>query len=307
MHIGNNVVMYLWIRLKWLVLAGVWIIPGAVRVFSQLPAATGIKPDPYCMDTPSYQLFLQINDFRQDKGLPGIPLSGNLSYVAAIHARDLAYNKPATKECGFHSWSARGGWSPCCFSRDEPAYPCMWNKPKELTGYKARGHEIIYWENDAVEPEQAMNQWRKRTAFNDMILGQGPWSRKSWKAVGTCVYKGFAIIWLGEETDWNGEPDLCDEMAVIQGDTTRQAPEESSQPSYISELRYYLIIASLPDMEKAASLLLEYQQKGFSTAQIITFDDKIRISLNDFKTYHQAKKAKASLGPEYQSIWILEH
>lgn len=307
MHSRNGNYMYMRIRLKWLVLAGVWIIPGAVRVFSQMPAAIEARADPFCLDTPSYQLFLQINDLRQSHGLPGIPLSGSLSYVAAIHARDLVYNKPASRECGFHSWSARGIWGPCCFSTADPAYACMWNKPKELTGYKARGYEIIYWENNIVEPEQAMNQWIKRAVFNDMILGRGIWSRKSWKAVGTCIYKGFAIIWLGEETDWSGEPDLCDEMAVVHSDTSSQAQEESGTPSIISELRYYLIIASLPNMEKAASLLLAYQQKGFSTAQIITFDDKIRISLNDFKTYHQAKKAKASLGPEYQSIWILEH
>jgi hypothetical protein len=74
----------------------------------------------------------------------------------------------------------------------------------------------------------------------------------------------------------------------------------------MSDVRYYLIAASLTTMDKANQALLEYHQKGFNSARIITFDNKIRISLNDFDTYTTAKKVKTDLGVAYQNVWILE-
>ncbi len=259
-----------------------------------------------CIDDLSYQLYLLINDYRNSHDLPGIPLSGSLCYVAQVHAKDLVFNRMKNKECGLHSWSDRGRWSPCCFSSRDPDYLCMWNKPKELTSYRFRGHEIIYWQNDRMEPMDALTQWKNQPQSDDMVLNRNMWSKKMWKAVGIAVYEGYAIVWLGEEPDMKGEPELCNEQAVSQPDSSARKTITGDEPSYLSDVRYYLIVASLSTMEKANLVLLEYQQKGFSSARIVTFDNKIRISLNDFDTYARAKKVKTDLGTEYQHVWILE-
>ena len=272
---------------------------------SQVNVPVKATPD-ICLDTPSYQLYLLINDYRNDHNLPGIPLSGSLCYIAQVHAKDLTFNRSRDDECGFHSWSDKGRWSPCCFSADAPAFMCMWNKPKELTAYRYKGYEIIYWENDQIEPLEAMAQWKHQSHFEEMILLKGTWAKKNWNAIGTAIYEGFAIIWLGEEPDVKGEPDLCDEIAAFKSDTTSGKNPPAEKPSYMSDVRYYLIAASLTTMDKANQALLEYHQKGFNSARIITFDNKIRISLNDFDTYTTAKKVKTDLGVAYQNVWILE-
>lgn len=259
-----------------------------------------------CIDDLSYQLYQLINDYRNSNDLPGIPLSGSLCYVAQVHAKDLIFNRVRDKDCGLHSWSDRGRWLPCCFSSQKPDYLCMWNKPKELTSYRFRGHEIIYWQNDHSEPMDALTQWKHQPLTDDMLLNKNTWTKKMWKAIGVSVYEGFAIVWLGEEADINGEPELCNELAASRTDPSSGKNITEERPSYMSDLRYYLIAASLSTMEKANLVLLEYQQKGFNSARIITFDNKIRVSLSDFDTYARAKKAKTDLGADYQHIWILE-
>ncbi|MBP6978774.1 MAG: SPOR domain-containing protein [Lentimicrobiaceae bacterium] len=269
-------------------------------------ASSGKASTDACLDSLSYQLYIGMNHFRQDHQLPGIPLSRSLCYVAQVHAKDLTYNRPAVRSCNLHSWSDRGRWTPCCFCDDNPAYACMWNKPKELTPYKFKGYEIIYWQNDNIEPVAALAQWKLQDHFNEMILNKGPWSQKKWRAMGTCIYEGYAIIWLGEESDPRGAPEPCYPPTLTKPDTVAETKMPVSQISPVDSLRYYLIIASLASMEKANQVLLEYHQKGFNKARIITFDHKIRISINDFGTYPEARQVRDDLGPEYRHVWILE-
>ena len=56
-----------------------------------------------------------INQYRQQKNLPAIPLSQKLTTVAKVHAEDLANNAPHEKLCpndpdkqNMHSWSQGG-------------------------------------------------------------------------------------------------------------------------------------------------------------------------------------------------------
>jgi len=259
-----------------------------------------------CLDSLSYQLYLIINQYRNDHHLPAISLSRSLCYVAQVHAKDLTHNKPAGRVCNLHSWSDRGRWTPCCFSDDAPAYGCMYNKPKELTRYKYKGYEIVYWENDLILPSSALAQWKIQNHFNEMILNTGKWSSKTWRAMGTCIYEGYAIIWLGEETDLAGEPESCNKTVLARADTLAKKDLPFEETSVVTGMRYYLITASLSTREKANLVLKEYQEKGFNKTRIIMFDNKIRISINDFKTYTEAKQVKDDLGPGYQHVWILE-
>jgi len=196
-------------RVRYLLLFSLTMLQ-PLAVPSQVKEPVKDTPD-VCIDDLSYQLYMLINDYRNSNDLPGIPLSASLCYVAQTHAKDLTFNRMRNKGCSLHSWSDRGRWSSCCFSSREPDYLCMWSKPKELTSYRFRGHEIIYWQNDLPEPMDALTQWKNQPRSDDMILNRNTWSKKMWKAIGISVYEGFAIVWLGEEADVKGEPELWKE------------------------------------------------------------------------------------------------
>lgn len=83
-----------------------------------------------------------INDYRQSKGLPAIPLSPRLTYVAQSHAWDVAANNPDQGSCNIHSWSGSPRWTPCCYTPDHKQIGCTTAKPEELTGYMGNGYEI---------------------------------------------------------------------------------------------------------------------------------------------------------------------
>jgi hypothetical protein len=259
----------------------------------------------FCLDPKGYQLYLLINEFRNEHGLTGLPLSRSLCYVADVHARDLTYNHPDKAPCSFHSWSSGGRWTPCCFTKTNPDFLCMWNKPKELTVYKSKGYEIIYWENTIIDPERVIALWKTQPSFKEMILNQDVWSKKTWRTIGITVFEGFAIVWLGEELDPAGEPFLCDEMEKIAKDSVHKTGT-NPLPSYMSEVRYYLIAGSYGSTEIANQVAGEFRLKGFPNAKAVIRDNKYRVSLNDFETFSQAQKAKATLGESYSYVWILE-
>jgi len=50
-------------------------------------------------------------DYRKSLGLPAIPFSPSLTFVAQLHARDLEINRPHCGPGNMHSWSDRGPWS----------------------------------------------------------------------------------------------------------------------------------------------------------------------------------------------------
>ena len=70
------------------------------------------------------RLYRLLMEHRRSQGLPAIPWSSSLSFVARAHVRDLQAHPPSGK-CNFHSWSADGPWTPCCYTDDHArAVPC---------------------------------------------------------------------------------------------------------------------------------------------------------------------------------------
>src|ERR1035437_4272893 len=114
--------------------------------FSQVPGKE--IPVTYCISPMEYKLYKMINDYRRRYDLPAIPLSKSLSYVASTHVKDLFNNHPDQDPCNAHSWSDKGPWKPFCYPRDEKKNNTVWDKPKELTNYKGKGYELVYWENN---------------------------------------------------------------------------------------------------------------------------------------------------------------
>lgn len=161
--------------------------------------ARGAMPQTGC-SVPALQLIGLVNAYRAENGLPSIPASPSLCTVALAHARDLADHAPhAQPGCNLHSWSARGEWTPCCYTPDHAQKACMWNKPRELTAYRGNGYETAF--EGSSSPEEAMRSWRSSPAHDAVILNRDIWGTQPWRAVGAGVHGGFILLWFGEEAD----------------------------------------------------------------------------------------------------------
>lgn len=152
------------------------------------------------------KLYDLIMAYRHEKGLPKIPLSASLTTVAQTHVKDLVNNKPDLGDCNSHSWSASGSWTACCYTPDHAQASCMWNKPRELTSYKGNGYEIACGSNGCcsdfvMTAEYALNAWKKSSGHNTVIINEGNWKKRPWNAIGIGLYKGFAVVWFGEEAE----------------------------------------------------------------------------------------------------------
>ena len=146
------------------------------------------------------KLYNIIMQYRKEKGLPDIPLSTSLTYVAQTHVKDLVNNKPDIGKCNMHSWSSNGPWSSCCYTSDHAQAKCIWNKPSELTSYKSNGYEISHWSSNSTNAEMALDSWKSSSGHNAVIINQGIW-KNPWNAIGIGLYKNYAVVWFGNEID----------------------------------------------------------------------------------------------------------
>lgn len=173
--------------------------PRAVSTDAQSTRPLGAIPLAACSPA-GLQLIEMVNAYRTERGLSAIPASPSLCTVAATHTRDLAEHAPhAAAGCNLHSWSARGNWTPCCYTEDHAQSACMWRKPGELTRYRGFG-----FENSAAgvsSPDEALQLWRMSPEHDAVILNRGTWTSYPWRAIGADVHGGFALLWFGKEPD----------------------------------------------------------------------------------------------------------
>lgn len=157
------------------------------------------------------ELISAVNNYRKKNKLDPIPVSASLSLVARLHVIDLSENYRYGSKCNLHSWSANPRWSSCCYTNDHRQASCMWDKPRELTGYPGDGYEIAFFSDEDYASasdfiEAALDGWKSSRGHHDLIVNRGKWDTASWKAMGVGVYNGFAVIWFGEVTDAKGVP-----------------------------------------------------------------------------------------------------
>ena len=153
------------------------------------------------------KLYNKIMEYRKVNNLPTIPLSRSLTFVAKTHVKDLADHSPDRgNKCNMHSWSNNGDWVDCCYTSDHTQAKCMWDKPRELTSYQGNGYEISHgspgYSEHVVTAESALNGWKNSPGHNNVIINQGIWTSR-WKAIGIGIYKNYAVVWFGKETDQN--------------------------------------------------------------------------------------------------------
>ena len=156
-----------------------------------------------CLTQEEKKLYTLMMKYRKTKGLESIKISAALTQVAQAHARDLAenYEFDIKNKCNPHSWSSKGKWSSCCYTSDHKEAQCMWDKPKEISGYDSPGYEIAYFSSAGASAEEGLVGWKNSPSHNPLIINEGIWKKTNWKAVGIGFYKEYGVVWFGELED----------------------------------------------------------------------------------------------------------
>lgn len=180
-------------------------------LFARCAPAQDVTPapgQPPALSAEEKALYDALMDYRREKGLSDIPLSPSLTYVAQWHVRDLSHARPSNpSSCNLHSWSDEGPWEACCYTSDHARSSCMWNKPRELTGYSGDGYEIAHgymgdaYAGNDVTAEGSLKGWKSSQLHDQVICNKGIWEKVSWKAVGVGIYRDFAVVWFGRVAD----------------------------------------------------------------------------------------------------------
>lgn len=146
------------------------------------------------------KLYRLINQYRTRQQLPKIPHSDALNQVANRHVHDLEENAALYNHNG-EDW--RFGWSNCAYDGSSPqTFSCLWNAPQRLkTNYQSIAHEIICGGEGDITAEEAFKCWQNSPANLELITNQGIWRNYLWQAIGVGLYKGYAVLWFGEEPD----------------------------------------------------------------------------------------------------------
>ena len=167
--------------------------------------------DDVCLTVEEKKLYDLIMAYRKSKKLKPIPYSSKLSKVAQTHVRDLTdhyvYEKDAT--CNPHSWSDKGKWSSCCYTKDHKQAACMWDKPKEIAGYESAGYEIAYYSSAGASAAEGLEGWKKSSGHNPLLINSDSWSKIEWKGIGVGIYGPYAVVWFGEMED-KGKIKICE-------------------------------------------------------------------------------------------------
>lgn len=179
--------------------AGLVLLPAAALAQSA-PGTIGV-----CLNEAEATLATLVNGHRAGHGLAPVPVSRALSMVGQWHVWDLGSNAPAVGACNMHSWSGArpDRWSAVCYTPDHAQAAGMWNKPREITGnvYAGFGYELSAGGGGAISPAQAMALWAASPGHNPVILNQGGWAGRTWRAMGVGLVGGYAVLWFGEQAD----------------------------------------------------------------------------------------------------------
>jgi uncharacterized protein YkwD len=147
-----------------------------------------------------------INRYRQQNGLPPVPISRSLSLVADTHARDLRDSPKLAPNCNGHSWSNKGPWTSCCYTPDHAQAKCMWSKPAELTPLKGTGFEVALGEPGVasgvvLDSAKAIAAWQSSPLHNDVLLNKNTWQKVTWRAMGAGIVDSHATAWFSDTAD----------------------------------------------------------------------------------------------------------
>ncbi len=155
------------------------------------------------IDSSSDELIATINAYRVAHGLPAVNPSRTLNLVAKLHVEDLQANNPDKGVCNMHSWSKAGDWSACCYKDVNPKAVCMWDKPREISGFKytSNGYEVSAWLSEKMNAGAALELWKKSHGHHEVIMNRGSWSSVRWRSIGAAMSENYAVVWFGTIRD----------------------------------------------------------------------------------------------------------
>ncbi len=270
----------------------IWLIPFSIIAQKKIPSD-------FCINHTEQQLFNMINQIRIDYGKSELQLSVSLSYVAKTHANDLQINSPDTSICNLSSWSNKGDWTSCCYTKYLHNPDCMWDKPKELTPYQYRGYELVTLIQDDFNNDTIVNIWSDSKDVLDMILTRGNYAKKKWICAGIGITENYVSLWFGQRKDKQKKPELC-KIKTDDNDTTT-ATIATSKPN-----TYYLIFGSFDTMHDAKEAYKITKNDNFKNCDILEKNNKFRVYLNKFDSMKEAMYAKQQLPYSYRDAWILK-
>jgi len=276
-------------------------------------------------------LFNLINEMRTHNRLPTIPLSEDLCKVAQTHIADLIKYKPQDRGCSLHSWSGGGKWTSCCNTKEVFGIECMKSKPREITGYKGDGYELIYWGVVKATATDAATLWKQVDASSDMILTRAKWNGYQWKAMGVGIKEGYAILWLGDSVTTTVKENLPENIPKVAKSTSKVAPVTklptaekeiakpatpvkqkevaaaeitNKQPVSITGTQFYIIVGSFKSAEAANTGLKNIKSKGYPSAFILQAESVYRIALTSFDSMDKADAKKIELKSTFPGVWV---
>ena len=282
----------------------------------QVSGQPGIKqgsavPVSFCINANEMDLYRMINEYRQTYNLAPIPLSKSLSYVAALHAKDLYFNHPDQGSCNFHSWSGKGAWSPFCYPRDESKKNSVWDKPHELTKYPSKAYEIVYWENNPLVKDTIMMVWKMEGYFSNFLLNTGKWQGKTWNAIGIAVYENYACAWFGEAADPEGDVFMCGSKPPKHTtDSLKPAikpvvPLSKAPADSISAI-YYIIVKTNLSADAANKLVNTMKTGEYPLARVLEKDGKLRVSAFESPDKAVVMTKLKEVKKVYKDAWLLK-
>ena len=308
-----------------LLLPGFLFIMLTAAVRAQQPANNPVIPEKFCISANELLLANLINEYRHLNNLPVIPLSRSLFFVARTHVLDLTQNHPDNNKCNQHSWSDKGNWKPCCYSKEPAKTNCMTDKPKELAGYKGKGYELIYWDSEEAIPSDALELWKSIPFTKEILLNQGKWKTKAWKSCGVGMLDGYASVWFGDARDQLHGIKLCLTDSVVEKPTEGakfladtktqkevQPPPGNGKLEPIAEpaaggKHYYLITGSFKIGKNAHDAVAKLRNKGYRESKVLENNSIFRVALAGYATMEEAEKAMHKLTTTFKGIWIFKY
>lgn len=259
-----------------------------------LNVAMGQKAE-VCLSEEEISLANSINKLRQQNDLEAVKLSQSLSYVADVHTKDLYFHFDPYGACGLYLWSDEGRWAPCCPAGDEEDLECMYDKPHELTGYRSKGYEAVFYNNTGMTDRLALEYLKQDSSSLDLVLNTGRYTEKKWNAMGISVFEGFASVWFGELMDKKGEPALCSDTGNKPKNTEAAAGDQAP--------RYFVYVRSYQSKSAAEEELKNLKQRGLE-GEVLPYKSRFRVALGPYKGFSQAKAIKQKVASDYEDAWI---
>ncbi|MGI6342350.1 MAG: SPOR domain-containing protein [Bacteroidales bacterium] len=251
------------------------------------------------------EIFNQINLLRKNEKKSQLVLSDKLSYVAQLHITDLKDNYKSETGCSLHSWSDKGNWSACCNAKNMEGINCMKVKPNEITGYEGLGFELIYWDNQRVNANEAVEMWTENQASKDMILCTGKWSSFDWKVMGVAMDDNYAIIWFGNRLETSPVVQQQTKPTSIESTTTKNIEDNTTNIGELSSSKYHIVVSSLKSREIAQETVDKYKKQGYKNAKVIDNKSLHRIIIDSFNNESDARKALSDYKAQFPDCWLL--